>query len=153
MSALFLMSSGLAKAASLRDNQPREVDQKHFVVHSEDSQAAEGSLRLCPAGSPSVFVYSLWSLVQALAPTRVTWRTWATLTWWRATRGGWASTRSGGPLGTTGPWKTSAPSLTGNWTSALSTQAGNCKYPGAVIWASGPVTTQSLRLLYTCQTP
>lgn len=49
---------------------------------------------------------------QVLAPTLATWRSCDTLTWWKAMRGGCALTRNGGPLGTTGPWKTSEPSLT-----------------------------------------
>lgn len=145
MSALFLMNFlGLPKLLPSLRTSP-ESGSKALSGTFRGLSGVESPLCLCPAGGPSITAHSLWPLVQALAPTRVTWRTWATLTWWKVTRGGCASTPSGGPLGTMGPWKTFALSLTGIWTWALSTLGGSCEYLPAVIWASAPGNVQSLR--------
>ena len=150
-SALFLVSSlGLPKLLlpSARTS-PGGGSEALCAIFRELSDSEGFSPCFCPAGSPSVFASSLPSLVQALAPTRATWRSWGTSTWWKATRGGCASTLSGGPSGTTGPWKTSALSLTAIWTSALSTQGSNCECPCALTWTSAPGNTCHSGTLYT----
>lgn len=61
----------------------------------------------------SALVPEGWFLcLQAQAPMLATWRSCATLTWWRETRAGCVWTQNGGRLEMTAGWRTSEQSLT-----------------------------------------